>query len=116
MGQYKDDNLIVKLSFEFALEIIKYSEVLEERRKYNMSNQMWRSGTSVGTMVNEVLNAGSKVDFIHKMKIAGKESDETEYWLNLCKLSELYPKCDSLLENGVVINKIINKIFSSSKQ
>jgi four helix bundle protein len=82
--KYKD-NLIVQLTFEFALNIISFSETLNSLKKFNLSNQLFRSGTSVGANVKEAQNAESKADFIHKMKIAIKEAEETEYWLLLCK-------------------------------
>lgn len=77
---------------------------------------MLRSGTSIGANVREAQNAESKVDFIHKMKIAAKEADETAYWLELCKLSPTYPYNESLYEKLLEINKILSKIISSSKK
>lgn len=85
------ENLIVKLTLEFALEIIEYSELLEEKRKFVIARQLLKAGTSIGANTREAQNAESKVDFIHKMKIAAKEADETEYWLLLCSLSKTYP-------------------------
>ena len=64
------ENVIVTLSFQFALEIISFTEILEVKRKYNLSNQLFRSGTSIGANVKEAQGAESKADFIHKMKIA----------------------------------------------
>ena len=109
------DNLILQLTFDFSLEIIKYTEALEQLRKFNLSNQLFRSGTSIGANAREAQNAESKLDFIHKMKIAMKEVEETEYWLLLCDYSENYPKTDLLLEKLNAISKVINKIISSSK-
>lgn len=83
-------NLIVNMTFEFALRIIKYSELLESAKKFTIALQVSISGTSVGANVREAQNAESKADFIHKMKIAAKEADETEYWLELCHHSEGY--------------------------
>ena len=77
-------NLIVDLTFDFALNIIKYVEQLDKERKYVIANQLLKSGTSIGANVREAQNSESKADFIHKMKIAAKEADETEYWLLLC--------------------------------
>jgi four helix bundle protein len=57
----------------------------------------------------------SKNDFIHKLKIAAKEADETEYFLLLCKFSENYPFNEDLLDKLSIINKILSKIISSSK-
>ena len=85
MQSNKNKNLIVDLTFEFALKIIKYVELLERNRKYVIARQLLRSGTSIGANVREAQNAESKADFIHKFKIAAKESDETEYWLLLVK-------------------------------
>ncbi len=82
------ENIIVKLSFEFALEIIEYAEILEEKRKFVIANQLLKAGTSIGANVNEAQNAESKADFIHKLKIAAKEAEETEYWMKLCEKAD----------------------------
>ena len=108
-------NLIVKLTFEFALEVIDYCETLESKRKFVLANQLLKSGTSIGANVWEAQNAESKNDFIHKFKIAAKEMDETEYWLLLCKHTRNYQKNESLLKKLESISKVINKIISSSK-
>jgi four helix bundle protein len=75
------DNIIVSKSFDFALQIIEFAELLESKRKFILANQILKSGTSIGANIREAQNAESKADFIHKMKIAAKEADETEYWL-----------------------------------
>ncbi len=113
--KYKD-NLIVKLTFEFSLEVITFTERLNSLKKFNLGNQLFRSGTSIGANVKEAQNAESKADFIHKMKIAIKEADETEYWLLLCKHSKEYPDCDTLLEKLTSITKVLNKIIGTSKR
>ncbi len=51
------DNLIVKLSLEFALEIIEYSEFLEEHKKFVVAKQLLKSGTSIGANIREAQNA-----------------------------------------------------------
>ncbi len=109
------ENLIVKLTFEFALDIIKFAEELENQRKYVVAKQLLKSGTSIGANVREAQNAESKNDFVHKLKIAAKEADETEYFLLLCKMSESYPFDEGLLEKAQVINRILSKIISTSK-
>lgn len=110
-----EKNLIVRLTFEFALDIIDYCEVLEEKRRFVVATQLLKSGTSIGANVWEAQNAESKNDFIHKFKIAAKEMDETEYWLLLCKHSKKYSKDEKLFEKLESISKIINKIIASSK-
>ena len=109
------ENLIVNLTLEFALNIIEYSELLEEKRKYVIARQLLKSGTSIGANTPEAQNAESKADFIHKMKIAAKEADESEYWLLLCSLSKSYPKNPVLINKQLVIIRIITKIISTSK-
>lgn len=109
------DNLIVDLTFKFAMAVIDYCEKLENNKKYVLARQLLKSGTSVGANVREAQNAESKADFIHKFKIAAKEADETEYWLLLCKESEHYPDPEKLLDELQSIIRIISKIISSSK-
>jgi TIGR02436 family protein len=75
------ENIIVNKTFEFALNIIEFSEQLYKVNKYSLGNQIFKSGTSIGANVRGAQNAESKADFIHKIKIAAKEADETEYWL-----------------------------------
>jgi four helix bundle protein len=111
----KEKNLIVHLTFDFALKIIKYAELLEKSRKFVMASQLLKSGTSIGANVREAQNAESKIDFIHKMKIAAKEADETEYWLLLCDGSEDFPDCKELLANCSSIIKVLSKIIGTSK-
>ncbi|NLB91853.1 MAG: four helix bundle protein, partial [Bacteroidales bacterium] len=60
-------NEILDLSFEFALEIIEYSELLESERKYVIARQLLRSGTSIGANVREAQSSESRADFIHKL-------------------------------------------------
>ncbi len=111
----KKDNLILDLSFQFSLEIITFTEKLQQGKKFNLANQLFRSGTSIGANVREAQGCESKSDFIHKMKIAYKEAEETRYWLELCDQSENYLAPGKLLEDIVSILKVLGKIISSSK-
>ena len=111
--RYKDNLILIK-SFEFAKKIIEYAELLNTERKFVISNQIIRAGTSIGANIKEAQNGESKKDFIHKMKIALKEADESEYWLFLCNVSPGYPKCDHLIAELEIIIKILNKIIGSS--
>ena len=108
-------NLIVELTFQFSLDVIKFVEELETCKRFVFANQILKSGTSIGANVREAQNAESKADFIHKLKIAAKEADEVEYFLMLCKKSKNYPSNDKLLEDVKSIIKVLSKIISSSK-
>ena len=108
------DNPILKYSFAFAVSILRLTDELLEMKKYKIADQLSRSGTSIGANVFEAQSAESRKDFIHKLKIAAKEAEETKYWLLLCKEMG-YTKEDKLLSELEVICKILGKIISSSK-
>ncbi|MBP7730956.1 MAG: four helix bundle protein [Bacteroidales bacterium] len=109
------ENVIIEKSFQFALKVVLYCEMLEESKKYVISHQLLRSGTSIGANIREAQNAESKSDFIHKIKLAAKEADETEYWLLICKNTPSYPFDEQLLIIVRELIKILSKIISSSK-
>ncbi len=113
-------NPAVDKSIEVALLIIEYCDVLQAERKYVISRQLLKSGTSIGANVHEAQNAESKADFIHKMKIATKELEETKYWLILCEKSETYPTHFDLRkkvnELGLILYKILSTSIKSRKQ
>lgn len=111
----KKDNAILKLTFDFSLKIIKYTETLEREKKFTIARQVLRSGTAIGALAREAQNAESVSDFIHKFKIAAKEMDETEYWLELCLISYSHEEAKYLLELLNDISRVITKIISSSK-
>jgi four helix bundle protein len=109
------ENIILTKTFDFALQIIKYCELSHNQKKFVISNQLLKSGTSIGANIREAQNSESKNDFIHKFKISAKEIEETNYWLLLCKHSESYPNCDELIEKLKEIENITNKIIITSK-
>ena len=116
MEEIKNDNLILTLTLEFAIEIVKYCDLSEEKKKFVIARQFLKSGTSIGANVREAQNAESKSDFIHKFKIAAKEAEEAEYWLLICKNSNGYPDPYFLMGKLKSIQKIITKIIVSSKK
>ena len=80
------DNPIKEKSFAFAIRIIKlYQYMISEKKEFVLSKQLLRSGTSIDANIREAQNAESKANFIHKLSIAQKETDETLYWLELLK-------------------------------
>jgi len=70
-------------SMDFAVQIINLVKSLKEKRESIISNQIGRSGTSIGANIREAQYAHSKADFISKLQIALKEANETGYWLEL---------------------------------
>ncbi|GAB4253140.1 MAG: four helix bundle protein [Vicingaceae bacterium] len=109
-------NEIVDISFEFAIEIIKYTELLENKQKQIVAKQLLKSGTSIGANIREAQHAESKADFIHKLKIAAKEAEETAYWILLCEKAISYPTPSNELKGQLLsIQKLLTKIISTSK-
>ena len=86
-------NKILDISFKFGVRIVKLSQYLIDNKiSHTISNQVLRSGTSIGANVNESIFAQSKKDFITKMHIALKEANETKYWIEVIYRSELMSK------------------------
>ncbi len=81
------ENKLADLSTQFAVDILNLTE--EIKGHYSFSNQMERSGTSIGANIREATYAHSRADFISKLHIALKECYETEYWLEVGQKSGL---------------------------
>lgn len=79
----KEDSVIRMKSMDFAIRIIKLRRFLQNAKEFDLSSQVARSGTAIGALIREAEYAESKADFIHKMRIALKEANETSYWLEL---------------------------------
>jgi four helix bundle protein len=113
------ENPIRDKSFDFALRIVKlYQFLAKEQQEFVMSKQLLRSGTSIGANVREGEQAESKADFIHKMAIALKEANETEYWLLLLsKSGYLSEKAFQSIDKDLKeILKILIAIVKTSKE
>ena len=83
-------NVLGEKCMSFAVRVIKFYQYLcSEKKEYVLSKQILRNGTSIGANVRESRNAQSKADFVNKLNIALKEADETQYWLELLKMSEI---------------------------
>jgi four helix bundle protein len=110
------DGPIVQKSMAFAIAIIKYCDLLSEGKKFIISNQLFKSGTSIGANVFEAQYAESRLDFIHKMKIAQKEANETLYWLMLCENINKIKVQEEMINNLNEILAILSKIVTTSKR
>ena len=108
----QEDNTIRAKSKAFAIRIVKMAQYLQEKRhEHVLSKQILRSGTSIGANVRESKNAQSTADFIHKLEIALKESDETEYWLEI--LSETNYIKDDMFDSMIADNKELTAMLTS---
>ncbi len=112
------ENIIKTKSFAFALRIIKLYQFLQsEKREFILSKQLLRSGTSIGAMVREAEQAESKADFIHKLAIAQKEANESDYWIELLYQSGYIAEkqYQSVFYNITEIRKLLTSIIKTSK-
>ncbi|UWX57204.1 four helix bundle protein [Chlorobaculum sp. MV4-Y] len=119
MGRKNGVNRVKELSFQFAIRIVKLTQFLEQEKKaYVLSRQLLKSGTAIGALVREAEHVESRADFIHKMAIALKEANETDYWIELLYQSQLLEKqgFDSIRSDVVELLKLLTAIIKSSKK
>ena len=106
--------LIVK-SKQFALDIIKVcNKIKSEKRESVLTNQLMRSGTSIGANIREAFYAHGKADFIAKLQISLKECSESEYWLELLIESGYYEN-KTILENCIELKKMLIASVNTAK-
>ncbi len=91
--------------------------MIQERREFVLSKQVLRCGTSIGANIEESIHAQSKTDFIHKLSIAQKEANETNYWLRLLKDSEYIDQklAESFLTDCEEIQRILAASIKTAK-
>jgi four helix bundle protein len=107
---------IVKKSVAFSVDVIKYYRTLLRKKEFDIARQLKRSGTSIGANVFEAQYAESKLDFIHKMKLASKEASETLYWLTLCEQISDFDVPPKMLTDIKEILAILSAIIITSKK
>jgi four helix bundle protein len=97
------------------VRLYRYLEA--EKKDYVLSKQLLRSGTAIGALYREAEYAESKNDFIHKLGIAQKESNETLYWLELLKETDYLEQeqFDSIYKDAEELLKLLTSILKSSK-
>ena len=95
-----------------------YQFLCEQKKEFVISKQLLRSGTSVGALVREAEQAESSADFIHKMAIALKEANETEYWIELLFQSNYIDETsfNSIKSDLTEILKLLVSIIKTTKQ
>lgn len=114
----KRENVVKDRSFAFALRIAKLCRYLDdEKREFVLSKQLLRSGTAIGALVREAEQAESRADFIHKMAIALKEANETDYWIELLFQSETINqvKYESISPQIIELCKLLTSIIKTSR-
>ncbi|MGN9165487.1 four helix bundle protein [Tissierellaceae bacterium HCP3S3_D8] len=111
-------SVVYKKAFCFAVRIVNlYKYLTSSKKEYVLSNQVLRSGTSIGANIKEALQGQSKKDFLSKMNIALKEASETEYWLELLTETGYIDKEQSIsiLGDCKELNKMLISIVKTTK-
>ncbi|CAG5083163.1 four helix bundle protein [Parvicella tangerina] len=111
-------NILQEKSFEFALAVVCVYKFLKfQEKEFVLSKQLLRSGTAIGALIRESEHAQSRPDFIHKLSIALKESNETDYWIDLLYKSDYLNKIDyeSLKQKNLELLKLLTSIIKSTK-
>lgn len=112
-------NVLKNKSYDFAIRIVKLSQYLQaEKKEFILSKQILRSGTAIGALVREAEYGQSKIDFIHKLTIALKETNETEYWLNILHDTGYIEQklCISLTDDCQELLKLLIASIKTAKQ
>lgn len=113
------DNVIKDKSFLFAIRVVKlFKHLSETKREYVLSKQLLRSGTAIGALIREAEHAESNADFIHKLAIALKEANESEYWILLLRETDYLNEreAESLINDLTELLKLLTSIIKTSKQ
>ena len=109
------NSVLLDKSKELALEVIRLCNGVKTNKKESvLTNQLVRSGTSVGANIGEAFYAHSKADFIARLHIALKECAESEYWLELL-LEGGYTDNRIVLEHCVEVKKILIASINTAK-
>ena len=110
-------SLIKDKSYAFALRTIALARWLKEQKEFEIAGQVQRSGTAIGSNVEEALAGVSRADFIAKMSIASKEARETHSWLRLLRDSKLVPgaKISPLESKSLELIRILTAIVKTSQ-
>ncbi|MDD6704433.1 MAG: four helix bundle protein [Clostridiaceae bacterium] len=110
------DNKLANMSTDFAVKILKLTDTIKGH--YSLSNQLERSGTSIGANIREAKYAHSRPDFIAKLQIALKECYETEYWIEIAQRADLISEesAKSLLHECGVIRRMLISSVNTAKE
>ena len=113
-----NNNILAEKSKAFGVRIVNCRKYLTTKKhEYMMSDQIYRSGTSIGANIHEGIYAQSKADFINKLQVAQKEAGETDYWLEVICSTEYLTReeYDSMKADNDEIIKLLTSIIKSTK-
>ena len=104
-----EKDILFRESFVFVLDLIQYTELLEQKKKKSLAKQILKAGTCFGKIVNQARFTQEKESYFYKMQKLKKSAQSIKYLLQLCKYSTTYPNPNNLiLDLEDLINQISN--------
>ena len=109
------ENKLADMSTEFAVKILNLTDGIKGH--YSLSNQLERSGTSIGANIREAKYAHSKADFIAKLQVSLKECYETEYWIEIAQKANIISEdlANSVLHDCGSIRRMLISSINTAK-
>ena len=109
------ENKLADISTEFAVKILNLTDGIKGH--YSLSNQLERSGTSIGANIREAKYAHSKADFVVKLQISLKECYETEYWIEIAQKANIISEeiAKNVLHNCGSIRRMLISSLNTTK-
>lgn len=119
MMEFKEKNGIEMMCMEYSVHIVACAkDIAKTKREYKMTDQLLRAGTSIGANYGESKFAESDTDYVHKIKVALKECNESEYWIELLYKSEYIEetKAKQLYEEARQIEKVLTSCMKKAME
>ena len=110
------ENKLADMSTVFAVRILNLTDGIKGH--YSLSNQLERSGTSIGANIREAKYAHSKADFVAKLQISLKECYETEYWIEIAQKSNIISEdiAKNILHDCGAIRRMLIASINTAKE
>ena len=119
MMEYSEkENIILNKTYNYAIRIVKlYQYLCHEKKEFELSKQILRSGTSIGANLEESVGGLSRKDFLAKIGVSYREARETRFWLRLLKDTNYISaeQSENMLEDLEEIIRIITAIQKTTK-
>lgn len=119
MEYVEKENVILTKTYDFAIRIVRlYQFLCKEKKEFELSKQILRSGTSIGANAEESVGGLSRKDFLAKLGVSYRETRETRYWLRLLRDTDYISdeQAQSMLNDADEILRITTAIQKSTKE
>lgn len=118
MEYIEKENIILTKTYDFAIRVVRlYQYLCKEKKEFELSKQLLRSGTSIGVNAEESVGGLSKKDFLAKLGVSYRETRETRFWLRLLRDTEYITQkqAESMIDDAEEILRIITAIQKTAK-